>query len=242
MWEWWKETLGRDQRGGWIWVVSCWCFSSWQMWRGWVLQTNYWRGPTEGVLSSFRSPLAVALRCYCPAESNTRGLASFQWAVIGSPRSSEWTSQCWLRLVAVNTECTWMCRVTSSWYPRKQVHYEGHWELAAHQTMPVLQGCHQWVQEQRCRMVGEQWASASSRVWPWAIVVAPKLLQQGVAAAALFLSTVLAATTSYFLSSSLATVSVMITSFLSHNTAAACKLLWALDLHYKPDHPWVSSS
>jgi hypothetical protein len=30
---------------------------------------NYWRGPTEGVLSSFRSPLAVALRCYCPAES-----------------------------------------------------------------------------------------------------------------------------------------------------------------------------
>lgn len=45
---------------------------------------------------------------------------------------------CWLRLVAVNTECTWMCRVTSSWYPRKQVHYEGHWELAAHHTMPVL--------------------------------------------------------------------------------------------------------
>jgi hypothetical protein len=38
----------------------------------------------------------------------------------------------------VNTECTWMCRVTSSWYPRKQVHYEGHWELAAHHTMPVL--------------------------------------------------------------------------------------------------------
>jgi hypothetical protein len=30
---------------------------------------NYWRGPKEGVLSSFQSPLAVALRCYCPAES-----------------------------------------------------------------------------------------------------------------------------------------------------------------------------
>lgn len=26
--------------------------------------------------------------------TNTRGLASFQWAVIGSPRSSEWTSHC----------------------------------------------------------------------------------------------------------------------------------------------------
>ncbi len=51
---------------------------------------------------------------------------------------SEQLLTCWLRLVAVNTECTWMCRVTSSWYPRKQVHYEGHWELAAHQTMPVL--------------------------------------------------------------------------------------------------------
>lgn len=53
----------------WFLLTRKWGFSSWRKWKGWVLGMNCWRGPSEAVLSSFRAPLVMALKCYCSAVS-----------------------------------------------------------------------------------------------------------------------------------------------------------------------------
>jgi hypothetical protein len=53
----------------WFLLTRKWGFSSWRNWKGWVLGMNCWRGPSEAVLSSFRAPLVMALKCYCSAVS-----------------------------------------------------------------------------------------------------------------------------------------------------------------------------
>ncbi len=53
----------------WFLLTRKWGFSSWRKWKGWVLGMNCWRGPSEAVLSSFRAPLVMVLKCYCSAVS-----------------------------------------------------------------------------------------------------------------------------------------------------------------------------